>query len=730
MKKSILNVITVSFPVLFLLLSVTSCIDTDDVQTQTTGKTIDNLKVADDFSWETSQSVVLLLNAIAEHTELNSKVSVFDGNPFTSGALLMNCGVTEDSYFEGELQVAASLEKLYFLCEFPGGKMIVDSVLIGDNSTIEYSFVEKAIATQKVATAAPNCSEGCDEEVTSTSRSITVEGGKTYCITNSFEGDVTFRGDGGILRICGSATLKNLNKNGNAALTIQVASSGILNTSNLNLNGDARLENWGIFNYAGNFSLSGIFENNGSANISGLNINSGAKITNNGQLNISGDFNNNAEAINNGTFIVSGHFNNNGRSTFLNNCKIVTTGNFFQNSDFDNYGYLSVGGLFTINGGSETDLYDQAMIVTQNFMLNDNINGVGTYSSISIAQSTTINGSGSITGNLDICDANGIERNNGSIASTITYFENYIPISACNPIGIGQKPIVDADGDGVTDDQDEFPDDATLAYRSYFPNQNSPSTLMFEDLWPAKGDYDFNDLVAALQGVYYTNADNKVVKMSLTIDVKAVGASNRNGLGLQFDALNPNQVGSISGTVLKATRSEIVLNANGTEADQEKAVAILIEDVEDVISRAGSQTFNTMDDGKVGTSEDVEVLISFENNPVSMEDVSVAKLNFFLIKNQNRGTEIHLADRKPSSLMTRTFGTLADTSSPNDGRYFKTQNNLPWGILIFDEIAYPLEKTSVVSAYSVFYDWAASNGASNADWYQYPNLLEVWQKAE
>ena len=37
--------------------------------------------------------------------------------------------------------------------------------------------------------------------------------------------------------------------------------------------------------------------------------------------------------------------------------------------------------------------------------------------------------------------------------------------------------------------------DKNKSFNSFFPVQGKTGTLAFEDLWPAKGDYDFNDLV-------------------------------------------------------------------------------------------------------------------------------------------------------------------------------------------------------------------------------------------
>ena len=87
-----------------------------------------------------------------------------------------------------------------------------------------------------------------------------------------------------------------------------------------------------------------------------------------------------------------------------------------------------------------------------------------------------------------------------------TYWAN--PSNNCLP----QALIVDADNDGVQDSDDAYPNDAARAYNNVFPSSGY-STLMFEDLWPSLGDYDFNDFVADYKINRVTNAANKVVEI-------------------------------------------------------------------------------------------------------------------------------------------------------------------------------------------------------------------------
>ncbi|MBZ0243027.1 MAG: LruC domain-containing protein, partial [Bacteroidales bacterium] len=74
-----------------------------------------------------------------------------------------------------------------------------------------------------------------------------------------------------------------------------------------------------------------------------------------------------------------------------------------------------------------------------------------------------------------------------------------------------------------------------------------PGTLAFEDLWPYKGDYDFNDLVLDYQFEIVTTTTNHVEKVIATMTIKAFGASFENGFGFQLsDAIDANGL-SVSG---------------------------------------------------------------------------------------------------------------------------------------------------------------------------------------
>lgn len=295
------------------------------------------------------------------------------------------------------------------------------------------------------------------------------------------------------------------------------------------------------------------------------------------------------------------------------------------------------------------------------------------------------------------------------------------PSNGCKPL----PTIQDVDLDGVADADDAFPNDQYKAYKTFFPVPNHFSTLAFEDLWPAKGDFDFNDVVIDHYSEIISNAQNQVVEVNYQFKVRAIGASFHNGFGFELININPNAIRSVSGTNIKPG-SIYNIAANGTENGQTNATIIAIGDVFSVLPYGGGNVtgVNTTPGAPYVTPQIVNVKLTFMENgvPGTSGAVSVSQLgsnifNPFIVVNQIRGKEVHLADYKPTSLANPAlFGTLDDDSKPAQNRYYRTKTNLPWALSTYESFQYPIEKNEVTKAYLKLIDWVISNGAQYTDW--------------
>nr|NQU88977.1 LruC domain-containing protein [Bacteroidota bacterium] len=477
---------------------------------------------------------------------------------------------------------------------------------------------------------------------------------------------------GGTLKVCGTANINNLQLTENAHIvvsqqgsltigsfsswgttgTITIYDEASFTVNNQFMTQGADFENQGTMQVGGNLVIQnlsgGVFTNSGSINVSGyVDVNNNTKLDNFGVMNATGShfhFNNGSSGYNSGTinFTSTGNrFEINSNSDFTNDGTVEVTGSLFINagsevinncalmcsetlevnsSNFKNHsGYLKGAQYFHLTSNSVTELHDGSMISTVNLTL-DNQGGVvgyGTLNSIKVTGAFTISGSNTVSGPVESATDNlvywqgTLESHfiNGAYVVGLDETTNYIPVSGCNPEGYGVLIVDDTDGDGIPDEWDDFPLDPERAFLNYFPEEDSYVTIVFEDLWPSKGDYDFNDLVFAVWGQEVANADEDLVDIYINFKILAAGAGMENGFGWQFATLIPDQITSVTGAVLN--QGYVTTNPNGTESGQDSAVIIATESVEDIIHRAGGSMFNTIENGLIGTSDTIAIYIYF-----------------------------------------------------------------------------------------------------------------------
>ncbi len=322
-----------------------------------------------------------------------------------------------------------------------------------------------------------------------------------------------------------------------------------------------------------------------------------------------------------------------------------------------------------------------------------------------------------------------------------------VPLSPVN-----DPQAADADGDGVSDPFDDYPNDPNKALNNYFPAKNDYGTLLFEDLFPKRGDYDFNDMVIDYNVIHVTNADNELVQIKAEYTVKALGGGYHNGFAFQTN-LSPSQVSAVSynwekmGVVQAGTPPRygaISYASNGLEAGQNKATVIVFEDGYDVTPPAlASRPFysNVADNEPTKIPGKVVVTIDL-SSPLALSAVGNVPYNPFIVVNpvsfvndefiinRTRGIEVHLAGFAPTQKADASlFGTADDTTNVSQGRYYKDGDNRPWALHLptkFTHLKEVLNQTNgwvslgqdIRGAYLEFNPWATSSGVQSKDWYR------------
>ncbi|MEM1256906.1 MAG: LruC domain-containing protein [Bacteroidota bacterium] len=253
----------------------------------------------------------------------------------------------------------------------------------------------------------------------------------------------------------------------------------------------------------------------------------------------------------------------------------------------------------------------------------------------------------------------------------------------------------DSDGDGAENTVDIYPDDPNRAFDVFYPSETTQATLIFEDLWPFLGDYDFNDTAVDYSIKTILNANNEAVSLEFDYEVTSDGASFVNALAFELPNIDPSSISSVSGQVL--TNNVFSLSGNGTESNQTNAVVPLFDDHATLVGQNGKVTVNF-------------------SNPIPEGRLGNGPFKPFLVVDGDRETEIHLAGNSPTTLGNNLPSVIGNNADVNGD--YTTVNGLPWAISVTESIPVLKEKESIDKGYPFFREWAISGGKSRKDWYK------------
>ena len=323
-----------------------------------------------------------------------------------------------------------------------------------------------------------------------------------------------------------------------------------------------------------------------------------------------------------------------------------------------------------------------------------------------------------------------------------------VTVDPWNAVDFSDMPTLmgepaDGDGDGVNDMIDEYPDNDNMCFNSWSPGSDTWGRLAFEDQWPVKGDYDFNDLVVAYRGNHITNNQNKVVQIELEFDVKAVGAAFRNGFAVELP-FSPDLVESVTGNEAFVTNGSVFsIDGNGTESNQTYAVIPIFDESSLVTNTPVGEFVNTEPGSSTVNPETIQITIALNSpyfDPATYDDEEsgipfAPPYNPFLVRNRDRKVEIHLPGYHPTDEMDMgLFNTGDDNSDEGNERYYKSINNLPWALLLPNDWDHVVELVELPQAYIHFVEWAESGGELYEDWYvdQSGYVVEenIWTETE
>jgi|SaaInl5LU_22_DNA_1037371.scaffolds.fasta_scaffold00457_8 LruC domain-containing protein len=559
--------------------------------------------------------------------------------------------------------------------------------------------------TSSFKTSSSDCSS-CATVVSAATSALTVAANDTLCLDGSTGASITV-GKGGHLNLCGTHTsMGNVDLGEDATLSLSAsAAMTFANGSGLSLGKNSKV----VLYENSNFNSSGTLLctvrseliSYGTMRVDGhLDVTDSASFTSFGNCTVKGHIEvsgAHSTLTNYGSLstVVNDHIRVKDQGKLVNHCHLHSDQHIWIEdlAQLINYNQMDCDHKLKMKDGGVLELKPSSISISQDLQLYDAqiVNyGVST-AVLKIWDDALYYKDATIGGLIDVC-VKGLNQNTRNLTmSGNAQFScsSSIPPSAC--ITIGHDPGFDDDNDGVTNALDPFPQDSSRAIKVC----EVASTLVFEDNWPYKGDFDFNDLVMSYQIWGIANRNSKIKDIYFAYKMRARGAAYENGFGIEFNTAPNNLISPDYEPSNTLTTSALVLG-----------------DVSTVLS--AWNTDSTQQQNFVDVAWDT-VVFTF-NKPIN--DSVLGTFNPFLIIDKERGREVHLADHKPTSLADATLmGTGDDRSNEASRDYYQTDQNQPWALqlpVIFD---YPFERVDITKAYLNFDNWAASAGTTNEDWY-------------
>jgi LruC domain-containing protein len=280
----------------------------------------------------------------------------------------------------------------------------------------------------------------------------------------------------------------------------------------------------------------------------------------------------------------------------------------------------------------------------------------------------------------------------------------------------------DTDGDGVIDQQDAYPDDAERAFVQYTPTVTGRETAAWEDQWPSRGDYDFNDLVVEYRFGEVLDVQGNIKETTALVEPLARGAAQHNGLALHLP-VPASQIELVETTY----DDEPAAGVPPLVSDGQSSIVTLFEDAHHRLPTPAGASFANTEPGTPtvqGTLVEVRVVFT---QAVPRQVLGLPPYDLFLFRTNEPQMEVHFLDYPPTFRADpEIIGTGHDTGSPVTGQYYRDNLGFPWAMILPADWRHPVERVEMSRAYTAFPQWVESAGGAAGAWTNAPDLKWVW----
>lgn len=272
----------------------------------------------------------------------------------------------------------------------------------------------------------------------------------------------------------------------------------------------------------------------------------------------------------------------------------------------------------------------------------------------------------------------------------------------------------------------------------YFPAKNKYATIMYEDLFPSKGDMDMNDVVIGLNIEYLLDNQGRVLGIRFNVEPRAIGSSysliglaaslrstpHMNIVDQIYHSANPN----LAPLFASSNTGSTYLPESGITSSQ---VIPLTGNLREHIDNEKDLFLNVRNIDAYSPVEKFSVIAEFNSDQkyhfsyyTFLDSARVGKINLDIFAVfDSRGKEVHFKGQLPTNKFTIQY--FMSTRPKSD---FSTVDNWVWAVLSPTSIRHPLEFVKIYHAYPSFKTWAEAGGKVGIDWFKSPVLDSLYTR--
>lgn len=251
---------------------------------------------------------------------------------------------------------------------------------------------------------------------------------------------------------------------------------------------------------------------------------------------------------------------------------------------------------------------------------------------------------------------------------------------------------------------------------SYYPSSGAFYVAAYEDLFPNRGDYDFNDLTVAYQLKVGNDAtgNTRIIRGNGYLITRGAEYDHSFYLGIELPEVT---TGTVSVSFYEMGQNTPATGFPRVEPFNGRVDALLVANVASHFHDDGSTYVNTFDVQSIVQGPRFEIELLFDApTPLTLGEQAPFDPYIYV---HDTGYEIHTVGNAP----VLSFSS----NEAEDLIHFKDNNGYPFALILNENWLPPLAGVDMGIAYPEFIDHVNSNGSEHRSWHSSPAAEKVKQ---